>query len=557
MSEMDSRKGLTRRGFVKSAAVGVGVTAIAGLGVKETEAVPISPIPKKWDYEVDVVIVGYGGAGGITAITAHDAGAKVLILEKMTKGEEGGNTGVSAGAIFSPSNVPDAVTYMKALFKDGGGMPTDDIILAWAEKGVENAAWMKKMGAKLIEYGKGKETAEYPTLPGADCMSKWSAESGRAGVEVFEVLSRNVTERGIKVLYESPAKELIQDGNTKEVLGVKANQSGKEIFIKARKAVVLTCGSFEFNEDMKRNYLTFGYPIYGWGTPGNTGDGVKMVQMVGGDLWHMNNPAGPIGLALKVPDFVYPFPLIYRKGYIYIDRLGKRFMNEDRYSAHGKGWMAISHYEYNSAEIIPPGETFGRRETVEGPWYPRIPCYVIIDETSRLAGPLAVGKSQGKGAIGWSAIHGTYNWSADNSVEIAKGWIKKGDTIEDLATKIGVVPATLKETLTTYNGNCELKKDPQFNRDTKKRIPLKTPPFYAIEAYPIMTNNQGGAKHNKDQQVLFADGRPIPRLYAAGEFGSIYGFLYQGAGNLGENISSGRVAGEKAAAEKPWIQTKR
>ncbi len=122
---------------------------------------------------------------------------------------------------------------------------------------------------------------------------------------------------------------------------------------------------------------------------------------------------------------------------------------------------------------------------------------------------------------------------------------------------MGVNPATLKETIETYNQSCEQKKDLQFNRMVKALIPLKTPPFYAIEAYPVMVNAQGGAKHDKNQQVLFPDGRPIPRLYAAGEFGSIYGFLYQGAGNLGENISAGRTAAERAVAEKPWDRKKK
>jgi predicted oxidoreductase len=80
-------------------------------------------------------------------------------------------------------------------------------------------------------------------------------------------------------------------------------------------------------------------------------------------------------------------------------------------------------------------------------------------------------------------------------------------------------------------------------------LPIEVPPFYAVPVWPIITNTQGGPVHNDKQQVIDALGEPIPRLYCAGEIGSFFAHLYQLAGNLGECLSSGRMAGKHAAGE--------
>jgi 3-oxosteroid 1-dehydrogenase len=79
-----------------------------------------------------------------------------------------------------------------------------------------------------------------------------------------------------------------------------------------------------------------------------------------------------------------------------------------------------------------------------------------------------------------------------------------------------------------------------------------TPPFYSAELALTCTNTQGGPKHNGKAQTLDQDGKPIPRLYTPGELGSFFGFLYPGGSNIPEAISFGRIAGENAAAERPW-----
>ena len=112
--------------------------------------------------------------------------------------------------------------------------------------------------------------------------------------------------------------------------------------------------------------------------------------------------------------------------------------------------------------------------------------------------------------------------------------------------------AGLVETVNKYNQYCAAGKDPDFGRRPEILLPVSAPPFYAMEICECQTNTQGGPEHNKYRQTLDADGKPIPRLYSVGELGSIYGFLYNGGGNIPEAYSSGRVAARHAAALTPW-----
>ena len=81
--------------------------------------------------------------------------------------------------------------------------------------------------------------------------------------------------------------------------------------------------------------------------------------------------------------------------------------------------------------------------------------------------------------------------------------------------------------------------------------PLATPPYYAMPLVPSMLNTQGGPIRNERAQVVGTDGKPIARLYSAGELGSVYSYRYQAGGNLGECFAFGRIAVRNAAAEPP------
>ena len=113
-------------------------------------------------------------------------------------------------------------------------------------------------------------------------------------------------------------------------------------------------------------------------------------------------------------------------------------------------------------------------------------------------------------------------------------------------------PSVLGNAFKKYNESCKAGKDADLGRAKEKLRAIEGPPYYAIQLWPCLLNTQGGPKRDGESRVLDPDGKPIPRLYAAGELGSIWGYLYQGANNIGECIVFGKIAGKNAAAEKPW-----
>ncbi len=369
-------------------------------------------------------------------------------------------------------------------------------------------------------------------LPGSDCASHKFHDGPTYGYSyTWKLFERLVRQRPIPILYETPGRELIQHDTTKEILGVRGRRGDQTIAVKARKAVILTCGGFENNQRMIRDYLP-GVPYcYTSGTPHNEGDGITMAMSVGADLWHMNNYAGP-SMALKVPEVRTTFSmqaLHYSKempgGMIVVGPDGRRFTDEKFKTRHGK---------------IP----------VNGRWLPlSTPCpmFLIIDHTLFSSGPLY----DKHPSHGWTQIIERYDWSEDNRTELAKGWIKTADSLASLALAVGLDPVTLEDTVRRWNRACDAKHDATFGR-TLMMAPIASGPFYAVELSPSMLNTQGGPRRDEKARIVRPDGTPIPRLYSAGELGSIYGYLYQGTGNIGECLAFGRVSGRNAAAETPW-----
>ena len=172
---------------------------------------------------------------------------------------------------------------------------------------------------------------------------------------------------------------------------------------------------------------------------------------------------------------------------------------------------------------------------------------MIFDHTLFSSGPLYEKEPRS----GWTPMVERYDWSADNGAELAQGWIKQAGTITALAQTLGLNPAVLEATVTQWNAHCHAGADSNFGR-TKMLSPIQHAPFYAVELSPSMLNTQGGPRRNARGQIVRPDGSPIPRLYSAGELGSIYSYLYQGTGNIGECLAFGRISGCNAAAEQPW-----
>ena len=475
--------------------------------------------------ETDVAVVGYGGAGAVAAITAADRGAKVLIVEKAASG--GGNTRLSAGSVRTFGAMERAVEHITFLC---GGATDPEVIEALVRESHDNEPWLRSLGGKVVIdpiratptsypiYPTGAASPEQPGAEGVGPRLRVKGETTANGRDLWELLDRNVEERCIPVLFESPAVRLLRDGNG-AVDGLVARRGGEEISIRARKAVVLTCGGYEWDPDMQLQFL--GQRFWSLGASGHTGDGIRMAVDVGASLWHMNAVAA--GFGYRVDGFdgavIHAMP---GPGFIYVDRNARRFADETVMDAHAVGSLV----------------TELDLETMERP---RVPSFVVFDEETRKAGPVA---NTGRGAVSER-----YRWSGDNAAEVEKGWIKTGDTPAALAPALGLDSAALERTVGVYNKACAQGRDEGFGRSADTLRPLERPPFYGAALWPSLFNTQGGPRRNARAQVLNAWGHPIPGLYSAGELGSMWSQNYPGASNLTEALAFGRIAGRNAAEE--------
>lgn len=542
-----TKKGISRRNFIKTTAAGVGATALAGFSATVARA---AGLPEKWDKEADVVVVGCGGAGTTAAITAHDAGAKVIIIEKAPEG--GGNSRVG-GAQFSYSTPEKKDNAAKYLYHACNGTTPMDVCQAWADEMIHNREWLDNMGVANTTFGRGTNDGslsggDYREFPGADgigtaIMTGW-------GMAWYNVIEKQIKDRGIEILFNTPAKELIQDCATKEILGVRVNSEGNDMFIKAKNGVILCTGGFEYNEDMKKNYLRpTTIKFTGWKY--NTGDGIKMAQAVGADLWHMNLICSA-SAAIETPPMpmAWMYPSTKANGYIWVNKYGERFVREGgrTWNPH-KSFMGMVLWDW--------------RRDRKDPEYPLSPHYLIFDEPTRKAGAIAgwegmanviTPKRLGGNASEWGADDG--GWSQDNSAEIEKGWIMKADTIRGLAAAIDgpELPAeTLEATVNKWNEYCEAGVDKEFGRQGNELVKIATPPYYAVRYWPGGFSTHGGPRRNAKGQVMDVFGKPIGRLYSAGSLGHIHGQVYNMSGsNYCECFVWGRISGRNAAAEKPW-----
>ena len=495
----------------------------------------------RWDETTEIVIIGYGLSGAVAAITAHDLGAHVILLEKQPAETHCTCSSIAMGVFLSLSDIKRATEYMTALNQVGSypELPWTDAetVKAWITYTAQNKDWITRMGGNIKFLS---NVAEFPQLPGADSMELWKYQGN--GLRMMKFMYDHVAARNIDVRYQVSAMRLLTD-NTGRVIGVKvADGRGgapHELNIRATRAVVLCTGGFEESEAMKLQYLRV-YPMYFAGGTGNTGDGIRMAQEVGADLWHMNCVSAR--LCAKFPDFPMGVFIDFSgggwsqrsmktekekapAGFIIVDRYGRRYMTEElkpHTASYECGWFDSYKLEY-----------------------PRVPSYHIFDRRRMEYGPLAQLSS------GPTGPHRLYRWSRDNLAELRKGWIVKGETIAELAANLNMPPENLANTIDTWNRHCQAGSDSEFARNPLELVPLDEPPYFAIGLFPGGSNTLGGPRRNGRAQVLNPFGESIPGLYAAGECGSVFGMLYPaGGGNLAECIAFGRIAAENAVREK-------
>lgn len=505
---------------------------------------------ENWDKEVDICIVGYGLAGAAAAVEAHDIDkdAEILILEKMPVEAAGGNS-IASGQTFILPQKEDIETfkdYMRAC-NEPNPIP-EDYLNWWCEEMANQIGWIAKTMEEVdYEVGYvgggpltwGNLVVEFADLPGSDFKGTSAHIREKDGPSfenggIWRGFAKVVENRKLEVLYSTPATELVQDPETKEVLGVICEtETGEKMKIKANKGVIMACGGFENDLEMQRNFHGMD-EVYTAGTPGNTGDGIKMLQLAGAKLWHMNNQtqSGGFWLGVKTPEFESTFirQMVFKTGsWLEIDANGERFYDEAKHY-HGQHMKYKEHGRY-----------------VDLPHHRALPVDLIFDETTRLGDTIITPW------LSWPITTEGYQWSADNQKEIDAGWIIKADTIEELAEKTNRDPEKLKATIDRYNSMVEKGEDTDFGRAPENMTKIETAPFYAVELTPTLVGTTGGAKRDINSRVLDWNDEPIPNLYSAGELGSYVSNLYQNGVFLSEAILSGRAASQHILGGKSSV----
>lgn len=499
-----------------------------------------------WDEVTDVVVVGYGFAGGAAAIAAADAGSRVLLLEKMAV--PGGISICSGGGLRVATDAAKALQYLEAT---NAGTAPSELLRALAVEMTALRERFEKLAAINGATVRALERpANYPLpgwdtfqfieverVPGFDPRREYPhARSLKAGINAFKVVDDNVRARkGIEVRMGCAVTRLLQDGAGR-VVGVHVEEKGRGRRVLAGRGVILACGGFESDLEMQRRYWQF-YPVLPAATRGNTGDGYRMAQALGADLRNMWHFHGSYGFRHTDPEYVFGIrskklpdwtpgimPATVAMSWILLNRDGERFMNEYEPYAHDTGHRPLDRYDPTTLR------------------FPGMPAFMVFDEPGRRMYPVA------RSFINDPDIE-CYEWSQDNLKEVELGILKRADTIADLARQMGVQERVLAATLERWNQLCASGAGDAFGRPPATRTPVATPPFYFGEIWPVVSNTQGALAHNVEQRVLNPYGEPIERLYVAGELGSIWGFLYLSGGNLAECFISGRIAGERAAAE--------
>jgi succinate dehydrogenase/fumarate reductase flavoprotein subunit len=519
------------------------------------------PVPANWDYECDILVIGYGGAGGHTAIAAADQGADVLLIEKYpsdtaTDVLHRPSARYSGGICVNANNAQAASDHLNALSFGDTPRPICD---AWGLGATQNVAYLQFLGSQVgTPLGSGAQypttttwgTGEFPNLPGG--MSIGTSTVSGGGPRMMQIVFQNVQKRmaaptaaggKIRVLWQTVGQSLIQDDITKEIKGaVAVDKNGAQLNIKAKKATAVCTGGFEYDEVMKQNFLR-AYPSWFYTNPNNTGDGQRMGAAVGATYWHMNAIS-----ARAIPhhkDWIKGIGITLSLPFIFVNKLGKRWFYESPWPAHN-AWLEFVNFDTLTAQ------------------YDADPAWIIYDSTS--GGSSNPTNLLGRNSCGYLGDSTTLQYwepvrSAGLVDEVAKGWILKSQTILDLAAQIAadpengglMVPSVMDAEVTKFNGYCAAGVDPQFHRQADQLKPLSHPPFWAVKVYPGGPNTQGGLRKNEFGQVLDPNMVPIKRLYVNGENGSCYGFMYPtGGGNICEMTIFGPIIAKKMAAETSW-----
>lgn len=535
------------------------------------------------DKEYDVVILGSGASGMMSAITAYENGSSVGLFEKQSL--VGGTAGVSGGIIWAPMN-----SHMKAKgIEDDRNKAIDyfmslshgDINLNLLEAFIDNCAealdflenktdakfsilegypdyYLDRPGAiegggraldnNLFDYSILGEWAtkirnngsplpmtlgETPLGGGSGIVSdnvmaeRLEKDSRGFGQALVGALLKGCLDRDIEPQLNTKTKRLIKSGN--RITGIEIEFDNKTQIINARRGVIIATGGFEWNKDLVSTFLRG--PLNAPASPpGNNGDGLVLAQEAGAALGNMTSAWwSPV---LSIPNDEWPeggqmsSPILIERTLphsIMVNKDGKRFCNEaTNYSALAGAFHFFDPNQYG---------------------YPNLPAWIIFDSNFREKYPFA------------TVMPGTD----------APDWMISSETLDQLAEKLNLNANNFIATVNNFNKYVDLGNDEDFSRGQSEYDSfygdrsqdgvfstlgkLNKPPYYAVEINIGALGTNGGASTDASGRVLSASGKIIEGLYTVGNaMAGSTGSVYAGAGGtLGPALTYGFLAGKHAA----------
>lgn len=407
----------------------------------------------------DVLVVGSGGAGMGAAIAAREAGADVIMIEKLAM--VGGTTLLSSTAFNAGgSQVQMAMEkpytaddYFKKLEAGANGKELENL-RQLADASGPTADWLIDMGADLGRVING---------------SQHTPKDGSAlGVNLVPAMKARLDALKVDTRLRTKAESLITDEKGR-VTGVRVSSPQGDYAITA-KTVILATGGFASSPEMVAKYTPAWAGCPSTASVGATGDGIVMAEKVGAALSQMDL-TGPQSVAYDTGHGAVSLTNVRYNGAILVNKEGKRFFNELG----------------NTAKL---GEAI-TKQTGGTAW-------LVFDQAS----------------VEHAALMSEYK---------AKGYFTEAPTVAELAKKLGVDGKALEATVADWHGVYDTKTDKAFGRKDSIFSRLDKAPFYGAKISPASQTTYGGVMRDLKCRAVRADGTAIPGLYVAGEVASQYG----------------------------------
>lgn len=480
--------------------------------------------------EADVIVVGAGLAGMCAAVSAAEAGAKVIVLEKYKKpGARGGHI-TAFGSKFQEKHgiVKDipARQVAKELERWGQGRVDESLLRLFIEKSGACMDWLEDtLSPKGFQNGQWFEGCKDPYYYEYPVTHLFRDKNGVPGnAPMLDALVEIAKEKGAEVIFEARALKFIKDG--KKVTAVIAKTKKGYVQYSAKKAVIIATGDYASNKDMVSYYSQTASladaQIY-FPTKSNTGDGHMMALEIGGAMQRDANHAAVIHLEAGAKSY----------NFLHVNAYGKRFKNEDVNTQsmscgklYQKDGIAWSVYDAKGLEYA---ETMMKK---------------------KIGGGLFFGQQD--------KIVGVKEWSMEDEKHMLEKHISEGkvvvaNTLEELAQKMNIPAAEFVKTVKRYNEMVKAKNDTDFGKRSETLYPIEKAPFYAGKLLATLLTMCGGLHTDESLLVLDKDDNPIENLYVVGAtqgdfFAGDYPTICPGIGH-GRCMTFGRLAGLKASGK--------